>query len=122
MTAIVTEAEAREPFLTIHLRPAVDLTDDQFFELCQISSDLHLERNAKETSSSQLPVEKQAIQHQHLRTTLFLDKTERLGARLILQPDSSYRAEPTGRRAAWVSHERLATDGRAEEKVYPTVS
>jgi Uma2 family endonuclease len=47
MTAIVTEAEAREPYLTIHLSPALVLTDEQFFELCQINSDLRLERNAK---------------------------------------------------------------------------
>jgi Uma2 family endonuclease len=47
MTAIVTEAEAREPYVTIHLSPAVELTDEQFFELCQINSDLRMERNAK---------------------------------------------------------------------------
>jgi Uma2 family endonuclease len=47
MTAIVTEAEAREPYLTIHLSPALDLTDEQFFELCQINSGLRLERDAK---------------------------------------------------------------------------
>jgi len=47
MTAIVTETEAPEPYLTIHLSPALDLTDEQFFELCQINSNLRLERNAK---------------------------------------------------------------------------
>jgi Uma2 family endonuclease len=40
-------SEAREPILTIHLSPALDLTDEQFFELCQINADLRLERNAK---------------------------------------------------------------------------
>lgn len=47
MTAVVTEAEARESYLTIHLSPAVELSDEQFFELCQINGDLRLERSAK---------------------------------------------------------------------------
>jgi Uma2 family endonuclease len=31
----------------LHLRPAVELTDDQFFHLCQINRDLRLERTAE---------------------------------------------------------------------------
>ena len=32
--------------LVLHLEPAVNLTDDQFFELCQLNRDLRIERTA----------------------------------------------------------------------------
>jgi Uma2 family endonuclease len=34
------------PPLIIHVQPVFDLTDDQFFEFCQINRDLRIERNA----------------------------------------------------------------------------
>ncbi len=33
--------------LIIHLRPVVEMTDDQFFEFCQINRDLRIERTAQ---------------------------------------------------------------------------
>ncbi len=33
--------------LIVHLRPVLDLTDDQFFEFCQINRDLRMERTAQ---------------------------------------------------------------------------
>lgn len=36
-----------EPPVILHLRPAVELTDDEFFALCAINRDLRLERNAE---------------------------------------------------------------------------
>src|ERR1700758_3632983 len=32
--------------LVVHLRPAVDMTEEQFFEFCQINRDLRIERSA----------------------------------------------------------------------------
>jgi Uma2 family endonuclease len=36
-----------EPPVILHLRPAVELTDDEFFALCAINRDLRLERTAE---------------------------------------------------------------------------
>lgn len=47
MSVVATETEPREAYLTIHLGPATKLTDEQFFELCQINRDLRFERTAK---------------------------------------------------------------------------
>src|ERR1700686_356550 len=33
--------------LIVNLQPVVDMTDDQFFEFCQINRDLRMERTAK---------------------------------------------------------------------------
>lgn len=43
----LTEPRQNESLLKLHLRPAVDLTDDQFFALCAINRDLRLERTAE---------------------------------------------------------------------------
>ena len=43
----LVEPPEAEPPLMLHLRPAVELTDDQFFALCAINRDLRLERTAE---------------------------------------------------------------------------
>jgi len=32
--------------VVVHLRPAVDMTEEQFFESCQLNRDLRIERSA----------------------------------------------------------------------------
>lgn len=44
MTQVTTQVE-NSP-LVLHLHPVLNLTDAQFFELCQINRDLHIERTA----------------------------------------------------------------------------
>ena len=43
----LTEARQTESLCRLHLRPAVELTDDQYFALCGINSELRLERTAE---------------------------------------------------------------------------
>jgi len=45
--AIVESPATRESALTLHLSPALELTDEQFFALCQLNRDLRLERTAQ---------------------------------------------------------------------------
>jgi Uma2 family endonuclease len=44
MTEVTTQVE-NSP-LVLHLQPIINLTDEQFFELCQINRDLRIERTA----------------------------------------------------------------------------
>ncbi len=44
MTTVTTQVE-NSP-LVLHLQPIINLTDDQFFEFCQINRDLRIERTA----------------------------------------------------------------------------
>ena len=44
MTTVTTQAE-NSP-LVLRLQPIINLTDDQFFEFCQINRNLHIERTA----------------------------------------------------------------------------
>jgi Uma2 family endonuclease len=47
MSQVLTEKPITPPLFTIHLPPMINLTDDQFFALCQSNRDLRLERNAQ---------------------------------------------------------------------------
>jgi Uma2 family endonuclease len=42
-----TEPRKNESLLKLHLKPAVELTDDQFLQLCLLNRDLRLERTAE---------------------------------------------------------------------------
>jgi Uma2 family endonuclease len=43
----VSAAPVAQPFAVLRMRPAVELSHDQFFELCQINRELRLERTAE---------------------------------------------------------------------------
>lgn len=47
MSQVLTEPQTHQAFATIRLRPAIELTDEQFFALCQLNRDLRLERTAE---------------------------------------------------------------------------
>jgi hypothetical protein len=44
----VTTEEVETSPLVVRMHPVIDLTDDQFFEFCQINRDLRIERTARE--------------------------------------------------------------------------
>jgi Uma2 family endonuclease len=111
MTAIVTEAEAREPYLTIHLSPAVALTDDQFFELCQINSDLRLERNAKGDIIVMPPTGGETSNRNQEVTRQLGNWAKRDGTGAAFDSSAGFKLPNGSDRspdAAWTSHQRLA--------------
>lgn len=111
MSGVVAELQPREPWLTLHLSPAVELTDEQFFELCQLNRDLRLERTAEgdiivmpptggETGNRNLGISGQLYNW---------TKRDKSGAAFdssagFKLPNGADRSPD----AAWVSHERLA--------------
>ena len=47
MSQVLAEPQVSLNSFIIHLKPAIDITEDQFFALCQLNCDLRLERNAE---------------------------------------------------------------------------
>jgi Uma2 family endonuclease len=43
---MTTETEVETHPMVVRMHPVIDLTDDQFFEFCQINRDLRIERTA----------------------------------------------------------------------------
>ncbi len=100
------------PPLIVYLRPVLELTDDQFFELCQINRDLRIERTAQgelvimpptgwKTSERNAEITMQLrIWAKHDDTGAVTDSSG--GFKL---PNGADRSPD----AAWIRHERLAT-------------
>jgi Uma2 family endonuclease len=47
MTTQILSQEVKGSTVTIRLQPAINLTDDQFYKLCQLNKDLRIERTAQ---------------------------------------------------------------------------
>jgi Uma2 family endonuclease len=47
MSQVLTEPQANQGSVTLRTRPAIELTDDEFFALCQINRDLRFERTSQ---------------------------------------------------------------------------
>jgi Uma2 family endonuclease len=121
MSVVVAELQPRETWLTLHLSPAVELTDEQFFKLCQLNSDLRLERTAEgdivvmaptggETSNRNLGISGQLYNW---------TKRDRSGA--AFDSSAGFRLPNGADRspdAAWVSHERLARLSSEEKRKF----
>jgi Uma2 family endonuclease len=110
MTAVVTETDACEPYLMIHLSPVVHLTDDQFFALCQINGDLRLERNAKGDIIVIPPTGGETGSRNTSITGQLYSWTKRDGSGAVFVSSAGFKLPNGADRspdAAWVSHERL---------------
>lgn len=111
MSGVAAEPQSRETWLTIHLSPAVELTDEQFFELCRINRDLRLERTAEgdivvisptggETSNRNLAISGQLY-----------NWTTKSGTGAAFDSSAGFKLPNGAHRspdAAWISHRRLA--------------
>ena len=47
MSQVLAEPQTSQAHITLRLKPAIKMTDDEFFALCQLNRDLRLERNAE---------------------------------------------------------------------------
>jgi Uma2 family endonuclease len=47
MTMFAAQPTIESPQIWIRLKPVIEMTEDQFFEFCQINRDLRIERTAK---------------------------------------------------------------------------
>ena len=104
-------AAADESGLTLRVRPVLQLTDDQFFELCRLNRDLRIERTAQGGLSIMAPAggDSSALNAEittQLGTWAKRDGTGRTfdSSGGFVLPDGAVRSPD----AAWVSRARLA--------------
>jgi Uma2 family endonuclease len=98
--------------LIVYLRPVLELTDDQFFELCQINRDLRIERTARGELVIMPPTgwktgERNAEITLQLRTWAKQD-----GTGVVTDSSAGFKLPNGADRspdAAWIRHERLVT-------------
>lgn len=111
MSGVVTEAVTQQPYLTIHLSPAIELTDEQFFELCQINRNLRMERTAKGDIIVMPPTGGETGNRNIGIAGQLYYWTRRDGTGAAFDSSTGFKLPNGADRspdAAWVSHERLA--------------
>jgi Uma2 family endonuclease len=110
MTKVLPETEQAP--LIIHLRPVIELTDDQFFEFCQINRDLRIERTA-EGDLVIMPPEGGETGHRSILLGMFLTQWALQDGTGVTFGSSTGFNLPHGATrapdAAWVRRSRLAT-------------
>ena len=47
MSQVLAEPQVSQTYITLRLSPAIEMTDDEFFALCQLNRDLRFERTAE---------------------------------------------------------------------------
>ncbi len=98
--------------ITMHLRPVVEMTDDQFFEFCQINRDLRIERTAQGELLIMPPTGGETGERNAEIALQLRLWAKRDGTGSTFDSSSGF-ALPNGATrspdAAWITHSRLAT-------------
>ena len=125
MRTVVRKRKSRAPEadypwpLVLRTRPALDLSEDQFFELCQLNRDLMIERTAEGEWQIMTPVgadtgDREAEITMQLRQWAKRDRTGR-----AFSPSSGFRLPNGAVRApdaAWMLNSRLAQFSAAQRQ------
>ena len=110
-TALQQPAAATERPLVLRLRPVLDLSEDQFFRLCQLNRDLRIERNAAGELLIMAPTGG-GTGRRNLRVSVRLGSwAERDGTGDAFDSSTGFRLPNGAVRspdAAWMTHSRLA--------------
>jgi Uma2 family endonuclease len=116
-----TDAPKTESLWKLHLRPAVELTDDQFFALCQINRDLRLERTAEGDLIIMPPTGAATGTRNAEITRQFGNWTKSDGRGAAFGSSTGFKLPNGANRSpdeGWVLHTRLATLTAAQKQKF----
>ncbi len=109
--AILEQPVAIRPYVVIHLRPALEITDEQFFLLCQVNRDLRFERTAQ-GDLIVMPPTGWTTGNRNAEITMQLRAWAKQDGRGVATDSSTGFKLPNGADrspdAAWIQRERLA--------------
>src|SRR5215208_7302792 len=116
-------AESYAPPLVLRTRPALDLTEDQFFALCQLNRDIMIERNASGEWVIMPPAGGDTGNREAEIIIQLGVCAKRDGTGLVYSPSTGFRLPNTAVRApdaAWILRSRLdAIPAEQQEKFLP---
>ncbi len=118
MSQVLVEPRVSEAYVTLHLRPAIELTDDEFFALCQLNRDLRLERTAEGDIIVMPPTGAETGNRNADITRQVGNWTKRDGTGAAFDSSTGFKLPNGAERspdAAWVRRSRLTTLTREEK-------
>ena len=109
--------------LVVHLRPAVDMSEEQFFEFCQINRDLRIERSADGDLIIMAPAGARSGARNAEITLQLVQWAKRDGRGVAFDSSAGFRlpnGAVRGPDAAWVERSRLdVLDDETKERFLP---
>lgn len=114
-------AVAQNPALQVHLRPVLQLSDDELLELCRINKELHIERTAEGDLEIMSPAGLESS-HRNVLILLALGLWAEKDGRGVVTDSSGGFLLPNGAMrapdAAWVLRSRLETVPSEQRKKF----
>ena len=98
--------------LLVHFQPVLNLTEDQFFELCQLNRELRIERTAQGELLIMPPAGWETSEHNAEISMQLRQWAKRDGTGTTTDSSGGFLLPNTAVRspdAAWIRHDRLAT-------------
>ena len=105
--------------LLVHFQPVLNLTEDQFFELCQLNRELRIERTAQGELLIMPPVGGETSEHNAEISMQLRQWAKREGTGTTTDSSGGFILPNTAVRspdAAWIRHDRLTTLSTEQQK------
>ncbi len=121
MSHVLAEPQVSLNSFIIHLKPAIDITEDQFFALCQLNRDLRLERNAEGDIIVMPPSGGETGNRNAEITGQVVSWTKQDGTGAVFDSSTGFKLPNGADRspdAAWVRRSRLAQLSREEKEKF----
>jgi Uma2 family endonuclease len=112
MSQVLTKPQVSMDRVTLRIRPAIELTDDEFFALCQINRDLRFERTSQGDIIIMAPTGAETgIRNSSITGQLYI-WAQRDGTGAVFDSSTGFKLPNGADRspdAAWIPRSRLAT-------------
>ena len=112
MSQVLTEPQVNLGHVTLRIRPAIELTDDEFFALCQINGDLRFERTSQGDIIIMAPAGAETGNRNSSITAQLYNWTKHDGTGAAFDSSTGFKLPNGADRspdAAWIPRSRLAT-------------
>ena len=122
MTTVTTQVESSP--LVLHLHPVINLTDEEFFEFCQINRDLRIERTAKGELLIMPPTGTETGGRNFRLNGQLYNWTEQDGTGIGFDSSTGFKLPNSAERspdAAWVKLERWNTLTPEQQKKFAPI-
>ena len=121
MSQVLAEPQTSQAYITLRLKPAIKMTDDEFFALCQLNRDLRLERNAEGDIKVMPPTGGETGNRNAEITGQVVSWTKQDGTGAVFDSSTGFKLPNGADRspdAAWVRRSRLAQLSREEKEKF----
>ncbi|HMG76687.1 MAG TPA: Uma2 family endonuclease [Pyrinomonadaceae bacterium] len=123
MSQVLTEPQVSQAYVTLRLHPAIELTDDEFFALCQLNRDLRFERTSQGDIIIMAPTGAETGIRNSSITGQLYNWAKRDGTGAVFDSSTGFKLPNGADRspdASWIPRSRLATlTAEQKEKFLP---